>query len=398
MRSIIERLRQSEMSPDDEKIARKIVVDYLGDLYVQQDELRALFRDMGSLFPTPVDAETFQRLRETLLSVTRQQLGLASTNSTMLPAPMATNINGVANTATLDWAWDRWFAARDGDRSPSSVKTAKRHFKAFRAHANVVMLGDIRRLHLVVWRDSLVKAGDHRPKSINQRIALVTAILRQGWRDAEMPQPDLKAITLPEADDSGRGAWKRDDILKAITELEPHSWQAWIYLIGLTTSVRLGEPVAAQRAWWNPLGFIELRDRALAKADKEHAMPIIECLRGPLAAYIVKRPEGFLFDAPKPKDPDTPISNVASKALNRFFKRHDIGTCFHELRDTWIDEARISPVKKEIWEIISGHSRLTVSDRYGGERPDVLLAANEKICEFLTNDAEIKAAMLRLVA
>jgi hypothetical protein len=125
-------------------------------------------------------------------------------------------------------------------------------------------------------------------------------------------------------------------------------------------------------------------------------MPIIECLRGPLAAYVEKRPDGFLFDAPKPKDPDTPISNVASKAINRFFRRHGVATCFHELRDTWIEEARHSPIKKEIWEIISGHSRLTVSDRYGGEKPDVLLAANEKICEFLTNDAEIRAAMLRL--
>jgi len=33
----------------------------------------------------------------------------------------------------------------------------------------------------------------HKPKSINQRIQLVTAVLRQGWRDAEMTQPDLKS-------------------------------------------------------------------------------------------------------------------------------------------------------------------------------------------------------------
>lgn len=394
--SVIARLRQAGMSPDDEKNARNIVVDYLHDLYGQQEDLGDLFREIGDLFETPVPAETFQRLRETLLSVTRQQLGI-TTIPTVLPASIGINVNGVS-TATLDWAWDRWYAAGDGDRSPSSVDAAKRHYKAFRAHANVVMLSDVRRLHLVAWRDSLVKAGKHKPKSINQRIALVTAILRQGWRDAEMPQPDLKAITLPEPDDSGRGAWKRDDILKALTELEPQSWQAWTFLIGLTTSTRLGEPIAAQRAWWNPVGFIELRDRALAKADKEHAMPIIECLRGPLAAYVEKRPDGFLFNAPKPKNPDTPISNVASKAINRFFKRHGIMTCFHELRDTWIEEARHSPIKKEIWEIISGHSRLTVSDRYGGERPDVLLAANEKICEFLTNDSEIKVAMLALVA
>src|SRR5262245_13784234 len=96
---------------------------------------------------------------------------------------------------------------------------------------------------------------------------------------------------------------------------------ALLILNGPADRRRLGEPVAAQRDWWNPIGFIELRDRALAKSDKEHAMPIIECLRGPFAAYVAKRREGFLFDAPHPANSDVPISNVASKSLNRFFKR-----------------------------------------------------------------------------
>ena len=180
--------------------------------------------------------------------------------------------------------------------------------------------------------------------------------------------------------------------------LEPQSWQAWLYLIGLTTSARLGEPVAAQRSWWNPkTGFIELRDRRLAKADKEHAMPIIECLRGPFEAYVEKRGDGFLFPAPRPKDPDVPISNVASKAINRFFKRQGIHKVFHELRDTWIEEARHSPVKKELWEIISGHSAATISDRYGGEKPEVLAKANEDVCNFITKDVQMMAAIKRLV-
>jgi hypothetical protein len=287
--------------------------------------------------------------------------------------------------------------AGEGDRTPDSVAIGRRHFDAFKASAKVTMLNQVLRRHLVDWRDELSDARKHKPKSINQRLQMVSAILRVGWRDAEMPEPNLKGLTLPEPDDSGRGAWSRDDILKALSALEPQSWRAWLYLIGLTTSVRLGEPVSAQRGWWNPMGFIEVRDRSFTKADKEHAMPIIECLRGPLAAYVARRPEGFLFDAPHPADPDVPISNVASKALNRFFKRQKIDRCFHELRDTWIEHARFSEIQKEIWEIISGHSAKTVSDRYGGQKPDVLADANETICKFLTDDAEIKAAMLRLV-
>jgi hypothetical protein len=69
----------------------------------------------------------------------------------------------------------------------------------------------------------------------------------------------------------------------------------------------------------------------------------------------------------------------------------------HELRHTWIEEARHSAIPKDIWEIISGHSKLTVSDRYGGQKPDFLAAANEEVCKFLTDDQELKAAMLGLV-
>jgi hypothetical protein len=39
-----------------------------------------------------------------------------------------------------------------------------------------------------------------------------------------------------------------------------------------------------------------------------------------------------------------------------------------------------------------------MSDRYGGKKPDVLAAANEEVCKFLTGDAEIKTAILKLVA
>ena len=71
-------------------------------------------------------------------------------------------------------------------------------------------------------------------------------------------------------------------------------------------------------------------------------MPIIECLRGPFTAYIERRPHSGGRDPRR---------------------------CFHELRDTRIEEARHSPIPKDLWEIISGHSKKTVSDRYGGENP-----------------------------
>ena len=110
-------------------------------------------------------------------------------------------------TYTLGWAYDRWLRAKDGERTPQTIETAARHWKAFVKHAEIGMLGQVKRWHVVAWRDDLVDEGKLAPKSINQRVQLVSAILRAGWRDAEMVQPDLKAIPLPEPDDSGRGAW-----------------------------------------------------------------------------------------------------------------------------------------------------------------------------------------------
>jgi integrase len=265
----------------------------------------------------------------------------------------------------------------------------------------VGMLIQVRRTHLVKWRDSLVDRGEYRPKSINQRIQLVSAILRAGWREAEMPPVDLSKLTVPEPDDSGRRSWTRDEIKTAFGALEPASWSAWTYILGLSSSTRLGEFVAAKVGWWNPkTGFIEV-PAAATKKKKPHAIPVLGCLRGAFERYLAKRPQdGFMFDAPRPTDSDVDLSKVASQWFQRFSRRFNPKLpTFHELRDTWIEEARHCPtVKREIWEIISGHSVATVSDRYGGEKPPVLLRANEDVCEFLTSDPELRAAILQLVS
>ena len=123
-------------------------------------------------------------------------------------------------------------------------------------------------------------------------------------------------------------------------------------------------------------------------------------MREPFDKHVKSRPaDGYIFDCPRPSDSDEPISNFASRSLNRFLHNKQVARVFHELRDTWIDEARYhSSVKKEIWEIISGHSTATISDMYGGEKPEVLMAANADVCRFVTEDAEVRAAVQRLIA
>ena len=192
-----------------------------------------------------------------------------------------------------------------------------------------------------------------------------------------------------------------NEILTALHTLPPGSWSAWLFLIGLTTGVRIGEPTAARVGWWNPrTNMIEIDDSRYTKTHKKHVIPIINCLRQPLARLTEGRDrDEYLFaDAPRPANPKIPISHETSKWFGRFFDRQKIERVFHELRHTWIEEAKHSPVERDIWEILSGHAPKTVSDRYGGKKPIVLLAANETICRFLTCDTEIMNAVWRLTS
>ena len=294
---------------------------------------------------------------------------------------------------TIDWAYEKWLEARN--RPQQTQDEARRYIDDFKKSAKARALTAVRRRHVTDWRSTLQAAGSLAPKSINHRLEIVGAILRHGWREAEITDaPDLKRINVPESDDGERTSWTPEEILTKLGALEPGSWAAWIFVILLTTGTRLGEPVAARKEWFDPLGFINVPAR-FTKQKKPHTMPIIRLLREPLVRHLRGVGEGdFMFAAPRPSNPKLKISHEASKWFSRH--KHEIPKVIHELRDTWIEGARYSEIKREIYEIISGHSGKTVSDRYGGERPDELLKANERICaKFLT--PEMTAVIRRLV-
>jgi integrase len=377
----------------DREAVREMITPHYEALDAHRHEIARLVEEITkALPPTPLPPEIWQRCRHGIISVVRQHVATV-TGETAPPV-----IDGIY---TLEWAYSRWLRTRTGVRTEESVDTARRHFDAFVADSKLVMLDQVRRSHVEAWRDRLVDCREYRPNTINQRLQLVGAILRAGWRSAEMPEQNLKGLVLPNPDDNDRAAWKPDEILKALRALESNTWASWVYLIGLTTGVRIGEPLAARVDWFDPkTSMIEVNDRRFTKAKKLHCMPLIHCLREPFHAYAEGRAgDQYLFDdAPRPSNPKLRAAHEASKWFSRFFAKHTIDRVFHELRDTWIEAAKHSPVERDIWEIISGHSAATVSDRYGGKKSDVLTAANEKICEFLMADAEIKSAMLRLVS
>jgi integrase len=296
---------------------------------------------------------------------------------------------------SVDWAYAQWTKA--GKRPQQTVDEARRYLDSFVQSAHIRSLVAVRRPHLLDWRDRLVENGSLSAKSVNHRLEIVSAILRVGWRDAELPAPDLSHINLPEPANN-RGAWQKGDLLKAMAALEPGSGLAWLFVLGLTTATRIGETICARKGWYKPLGFIEV-PASHTKMKKPHVLPIIELIRPALVAHIERLADGdFLFDVPRPRNPNLKMSHEVSKWFARHRVKHGIPRVIHELRDTWIEAARHNDtVKKDLYEIISGHSAKTGSDGYGGERPGELMAANESICNDLL-DADLRAAILALVA
>ena len=303
-------------------------------------------------------------------------------------------ISNLESEHTTDWAYTKWKNARE--RPDQTNSEARRHLEQFCSHAGVNILSDIRRVHILNWRDHLREAGRLQPKSINHHLELVSAILRQGWRDAEMVAPDLARTHLPEPFDTNREPWSRDDILRGLRALQPGSWSAWLFVIALTTGTRIGEPTAARKEWYDPNGFIRLPAR-FTKSRKRRVLPIIELIRPALEKRAFALTDGeYLFDAPRPSNEKLKIAHETSKWFGRFFDRNGIDKVFHELRHTWKEAAQVSPIKKEIHDIISGHARVNLGDWYGGASPVELLAANETVCAgFL--DGELRTEIGRLV-
>src|SRR5262249_8416113 len=135
---------------------------------------------------------------------------------------------------SLDWALDRWKKA--AKRPPQTEKDGDDYIADFKSCTHVRALAAVRRSHLIKWRGELEVRGTPEAatqalrearklgvKTVNHRLEIVSAILRTGWREAEMAlTPDLKKINLPE-EGNDRGAWKKEELLQALGLLEPGS-------------------------------------------------------------------------------------------------------------------------------------------------------------------------------
>jgi integrase len=193
---------------------------------------------------------------------------------------------------TIDWSYDRWKVNKTRPRE--TLEDGRRYLASFADCVAERMLSAIRRSHLLQWRDAMEKAGLS-PQNINRHLRIVCAILRQGWLDAEIPIPNLHQIKLAEPEPNSRRAWTKEELLKALAELPPNTWAAWLFIIALTTGTRIGEPLAAKKEDYDPRGLIAV-PKGNTKMRKFHALPILEMINAALAKHVATlAPGAYIF-------------------------------------------------------------------------------------------------------
>src|SRR4051794_4222992 len=149
-----EELAENTVLTDEQReIAEAIIGERLDQRFTMVGNVNRLLSDLRNVLPsTPLDPEVWQRCRDGIVAVVQQHVATATDG----PAPSV--VNGMH---TLEWGYSRWLRAGEGDRAPGTVKLARRHWDAFLANSKLVMLADVRRSHVLGWRDHLVDQREH---------------------------------------------------------------------------------------------------------------------------------------------------------------------------------------------------------------------------------------------
>jgi hypothetical protein len=140
---------------EDRDAVRSLIMPHYEAQDAHRDEIARLVHEIQQALPqTPLDSETWERCRSGILSVVRHHV--ANLTATPEPPPIQAIEHDLP---TLEWAYERWLRKRAGRRKDDSVDRARSHLNEFVAETGLVMLADVRRSHLLRWRDKLVDVG-----------------------------------------------------------------------------------------------------------------------------------------------------------------------------------------------------------------------------------------------
>jgi len=140
------------LSDEQRETAEVLIGERLHQRLTQACNVNVLLSDLRNVLPsTLLDPEVWQRCRDGIVAVVQQHVATATGGPPSV-------VNGVH---TLEWGYGQRLRAGRGDRTPGTVKLARRHWGAFVAHSKLVMLADVRRSHVLAWRDHLVDQRAH---------------------------------------------------------------------------------------------------------------------------------------------------------------------------------------------------------------------------------------------
>jgi integrase len=230
----------------------------------------------------------------------------------------------------------------------------------------------------------------YRSASVNREIEVLKRIFNLAMRDGLVQHnPCWKVKRLPE-DNVRKRVLSQEELRKLIAELPPHA--ADLVIVGYWTGMRLGEIL---NLTWDRVNLKEGYFR-LTEADTKTREPrdvyfsesvhnILERIRkGKLSniAYV------FTYNG-------LPIKNIKT-ALTRAKQKAGIENfCFHDLRHTFVTNARRAGVDQTVIMKLTGHKTLSMFTRYDSVEPRDAQDALKKL-DALLKDAEDDTAAILL--
>lgn len=160
-------------------------------------------------------------------------------------------------------------------RAARSVEEFDRARSLLGAAAEAVPLAGFGRAHAVAHLDRLTAAGLS-PRTIRQRVALLSGAWRRAVRRGEVAANPWRDLDLPDLPEPDRPSWTPEEFARLAAAARP--WLRDVLAAGVHTGLRVGELIAMPWAWveWadgGRLGSIRIPPEA-AKSGRSRRVPL----------------------------------------------------------------------------------------------------------------------------
>jgi integrase len=361
------------------------------------------------------DAESYKRLAYSFLKVVLRSLEAIKAKNLGEVVNVRDVVPSVANAPlrspqgpSLNDLFGDW---RDAQERPGKTVTeASTIVLQFLALGDGRSLSELSKIDFVAYRDHLLKVKGLHHKTVEKKLAILSAILQKANDDGKIASNPCARIRVdrPKVDTPSRQSFSRTDLERIFSSplykggkvSSGGKGQAgqWLPLLALYTGSRLEElgQLEVKNVGQDPEAgyYLTITDegegQSLKTSSSRRRVPIHPELiqAGFIQLFESRKKAGevMLFPSLVADSHGKMTGNWSkwwARYLDQVIKIDDPAKVFHSFRHTFKDIAREAEVAEDIHDALTGHSGGNVGRSYGGEYPLMPLLNALKRMKFL---------------